>query len=78
MESRNACEIKLKKPLKFVTGRIDCDNSDEVIDCIDAEDIEDYELAEAGFVTCKKEVKSFFLIIKSYIVYLSFYRFGLL
>ena len=61
-----------------MTGRIDCDNSDEVIDCIDAEDIEDYELAEAGFVTCKKEVKSFFLIIKSYIVYLSFYRFGLL
>ena len=43
-----------------MTGRIDCDNSDEVIDCIDAEDIEDYELAEAGFVTCKKEVKSFF------------------
>ena len=40
-----------------MTGRIDCDNSDEVIDCIDAEDIEDYELAEAGFVTCKKEVK---------------------
>ena len=39
-----------------MTGRIDCDNSDEVIDCIDAEDIEDYELAEAGFVTCKKEV----------------------
>ena len=59
MESRNACEIKLKQPLKFVTGRIDCDNNDEVIDCIDAESIEDYDLAEAGFVTCKKEVKSF-------------------
>ena len=44
-----------------MTGRIDCDNSGEVIDCIDAEDIEDYELAEAGFVTCKKEVKSFTL-----------------
>ena len=49
----------MKKPLKFVTGRIDCDNNDEVIDCIDAKNIEDYELAEAGFVTCKKEVKSF-------------------
>ena len=61
-----------------MTGRIDCDNSGEVIDCIDAEDIEDYELAEAGFVTCKKEVKYFFLFIKSYIVYFSFYRFGLL
>ena len=61
MESRNACEIKLKKPLKFVTGRIDCDNNDEVIDCIDAEDIEEYKLdkAKAGFVTCKKEVKLF-------------------
>jgi len=55
LESRNACEIKLKKPLKFVTGRIDCDNNDEVIDCIDAQSIEDYDLAEAGFVTCKKE-----------------------
>ena len=44
MESRDACEIKLTKPLKFVTGRIDCDSSDEVIDCIDADDIEEYEL----------------------------------
>ena len=64
MESRNACEIKLKEPLKFVTGRIDCDNSGEVIDCIDAEDIEDYELADAGFVTCKKEVNILLHIIE--------------
>ena len=57
MESRDACEIKLTKPLKFVTGRIDCDSSNEVIDCIDADDIEEYELSDAGFVTCKTEVK---------------------
>ena len=42
-----------------MTGRIDCDNKDEVIDCIDAQSIEDYDLAKAGFLTCKKEVKSF-------------------
>ena len=47
-----------------MTGRIDCDNSDEVIDCIDAEDIEDYELADAGFVTCKKEVNILLHIIE--------------
>ena len=40
-----------------MTGRIDCDNNDEVIDCIDAEDIEHYKLANVSFVTCKKEVK---------------------
>ena len=57
MESRDACEIKLTKPLKFVTGRIDCDSSDEVIDCIDADDIEEYELSDAGFVTCQTEVQ---------------------
>ena len=59
-----------------MTGRIDCDNSGEVIDCIDAEDIEDYELAEAGFVTCKKEVKSFFLFIKSYRGFSPYATFG--
>ena len=47
-----------------MTGRIDCDNSGEVIDCIDAEDIEDYELADAGFVTCKKEVNILLHIIE--------------
>ena len=44
--------------MKFVTGRIDCDNSEEVIDCIDEENIEEYGLEGAGFVTCKKEVCS--------------------
>jgi len=45
----------LTKPLKFVTGRIDCDSSNEVIDCIDPDDIEEYDLQNAGFVTCKPE-----------------------
>ena len=28
LESREKCEIKLTKPLKFLTGRIDCDSDD--------------------------------------------------
>ena len=50
--------MKLTKPLKFVTGRIDCDSCDETIDCISAENIKKYNLADAGFVTCKAEVST--------------------
>ena len=28
LESRDACEIKLTKPMKFVTGRSDCVSDD--------------------------------------------------
>ena len=28
LESREACEIKLTKPLKFLTGRVDCVSDD--------------------------------------------------
>merc|ERR1719219_1095796 len=37
LESREACEIKLdESALKFVTGRIDCNNANEVLDCVSA------------------------------------------
>ena len=57
LESREACEIKLdEKPLKFVTGRIDCNNVDEVLSCVSEDDIKNYGFEDAGFVTCKHEV----------------------
>ena len=59
LESRDACEIKLKKPLKFVTGRIDCNNKDEELDCVTDDNKEEYGLSDAGFVTCKAEVNEF-------------------
>ena len=59
LESRDACEIKLTKPLKFVTGRIDCNNIDEELDCITDANKEEYGLSDAGFVTCKAEVNTF-------------------
>lgn len=55
LESRDACEIKLEEPLKFVTGRIDCNNKDEELNCITEDDKEEHGLSDAGFVTCKKE-----------------------
>ena len=57
MESREACEIKLdESALKFVTGRIDCNNANEVLECVSEEDITEHGLEDAGFITCKHEV----------------------
>merc|ERR1711935_1171882 len=56
LESREACEIKLDESvLKFVTGRIDCNNANEVLDCVSEEDIAEHGLEDAGFITCKHE-----------------------
>ena len=56
MESREACEIKLRDPLKFVTGRIDCNNKNEELECLP--DNEKDEYSGYGFVTCKTEVNT--------------------
>ena len=42
LESREACEIKLTKPLKFLTGRVDCVSDDP---------------EGRGYVTTKHEVR---------------------
>ena len=72
MESREACEIKLdESALKFVTGRIDCNNANEVLECVSEEDITEHGLEDAGFITCKHEVmiqeKSYKGALKNYV-----------
>ena len=42
LESRDACEIKLRDPLKFVTGRIDCNNENEEFECLPDDKKEEY------------------------------------
>ena len=65
LESRDACEIKLTKPLKFVTGRIDCNNENENLeDCVPKEFLEEYGISDAGYITCKAEVKPVTFIFK--------------
>ena len=52
LESREKCEIKLTKPLKFQTGRVDCVSDDP---------------KGRAYVTTKKEVshKFFFVFVQS-------------
>ena len=42
--------------MKFVTGRIDCNNENEALECLP--DNEKDEYSGYGFVTCKTEVNT--------------------
>ena len=67
LESREKCEIKLTKPLKFLTGRKDCVRvpSPEEDPNNPGEPYSDYK-EEVSSYTCKKNLSNYQLLSNCY------------